>query len=170
MTGATHILGGIAAGVIGSSMMGLEGVSAVSFICTAIVGSLFPDIDLCTSKVGAKAKPVSFFISRTFGHRTLFHSPLLYAVIYLLLSHYFPGSYSWIFAFTLGAASHLLLDMCNFKGIPLLYPYSKHYHIASIKTGGRGETIFSVTLSMAVFAMIAASLSGVNIPVPVPFN
>lgn len=164
MTGVTHILGGIAAGIAVSALAGMDGVSAVGFTCASIAGSLFPDIDLCTSKAGSKAKPVSFLISHTFGHRTLFHSPLLYTTIYPLCNHYMPYLHPWILAFTVGAASHLLLDMFNYKGIPLLYPLSKHYHIASIKTGGKGEAAFGVVLAGAVFLMIAARISGVPFP------
>lgn len=164
MTGVTHILGGIAAGIVASTLIGMEDVSAVGFTCVSIAGSLFPDIDLCTSKAGSKAKPVSFLISHTFGHRTLFHSPLLYTVICILCNYYMPNLHPWIMAFTIGAASHLLLDMCNYKGIPLLYPLSKHYHIASVKTGGKGEAAFGFVLAVAIFLMIAARDTGISFP------
>lgn len=108
-------------------------------IISAIIGGLFPDIDWHTSKVGATVKPISRIINTLFGHRTLFHSPILYILIYIAFTHNCPTYYWLILPFVIGAGVHLFLDMFNRKGISLFYPHSKRYHFMSLKNNGVGE-------------------------------
>lgn len=154
MNASTHILGGIACGLAVADASGTSGLLAAGVTAISAIGSLIPDVDLCTSKAGSKIKPVSFVIGKLFGHRTIFHSPILYIALYALLLRQMPQyRLAWV-ALIAGIASHLLLDMLNFKGIPLLYPYTKHYHLASIKAGSKGETVLRVLLGVAVLAAI----------------
>lgn len=159
MEGATHILGGAVAGMLCTLILQSTGIQSVGLVGVSIAGSLFPDVDLCSSKAGSKAKPASFTINKLFGHRTLFHSPILYAALYLLWTHYFPNARIWAVAFAVGVASHILLDMFNKRGIPLLYPIKKTYHITSIKNGSTGEIVFRVILGIIAFVGFAFYLS-----------
>lgn len=159
MEGTTHILGGAVAGMLCTLILQSTGIQSVGLVGISIAGSLFPDIDLCSSKAGSKAKPASFTINALFGHRTLFHSPILYIALYLLWTHYFPNARTWAVAFAVGVASHILLDMFNKRGIPLLYPIKKTYHIASIKTGSAGETVFRAILGVIAFVGFVFYLS-----------
>lgn len=115
-------------------------------IACAIGGGLFPDIDWQTSKIGQKIKPISRVINFLFGHRTLFHSPCLYLCIWLLVRDYRPNWFWYAQFFVAGAGSHLMLDMFNAKGIPLFYPWTKHFYLAKIKSGGRAERIIRLSL------------------------
>lgn len=125
-------------------------VPAVGVCAVSAISALFPDIDLCTSKVGYKAKPVSYIVSKLFGHRKLIHSPIFYIAIYFVAMKY-VGPYEWVLqAFIAGVASHIFLDMLNRKGIPIFYPISRHYHIATIKTGSKGEIAFRIALALIV--------------------
>ena len=162
MQATTHILGGLLAGMA-LAAVSLNGPTLAVPTCAAAAASaLFPDIDLCTSKVGYKTKPISFIISKLFGHRTLFHSPILYITLYLLGMKYFP-QYDWVVqAFTAGVMSHLFLDMLNRKGIPIFYPISKRYHIATIKTGSRGETAVCIILAIAVMIGLVLMFSRIG--------
>ena len=159
MEASTHIVGGFLAGMILSSVSLLDPIFVAGTCTVATISSLIPDIDLCTSKMGHRTKPVSFVISRLFGHRTLFHSPILYIAIYCLMTKYL-ARYEWLIAaFAIGIASHLFLDMLNRKGIPLFYPVSKHYHLATIKCGGRGELALRIMLALmscVVFLILLA--------------
>jgi len=132
----------------------LSAPSAFAAAAVSAAGALFPDIDISTSKLGAKFKPVSVTISKLFGHRTLFHSPLLYLTISIFLSRHFPQFNVYWTAFFLGVISHLLLDMLNPKGIPLLYPYPKRYRLARIKCGGKGEKAVQVMLIFMILSWI----------------
>lgn len=159
MEASTHIVGGLLAGMVLSSVSLLDPMLVAGTCTVATISSLIPDVDLCTSKMGHKTKPVSFVINKLFGHRTLFHSPILYIAIHFLMMKYLAG-YEWmIAAFTIGIASHLFLDMLNRKGIPLFYPISKHYHLATIKCGGQGELVVRIILSLmscAAFVLLLA--------------
>lgn len=150
MTGKTHVLAGTA---IGCGLLLQSGLvsplhSGLTFVCAA-VGSLFPDIDQRTSKAGSAAPVASWLIQHTFGHRTLFHSPLLYLTAYTAVCMLWPQYRYYAFAFVLAAASHLLLDMLNSKGVPLLYPWRRRFHFTSFALGGLGELVIRGLLGLA---------------------
>lgn len=155
----THIFGGsVAGGVILTAYfnkdfsLGSEPLFLVpATMAMAVLGGLFPDIDLETSKVGQHAKTMSFIVNRFFGHRTIFHAPLFYLLLYLFLREPLQQYHILLLAFTAGALSHIVLDMCNAKGIPLLYPAKGNYHIAKVKNGGKTEkAIFFSLITLTV--------------------
>lgn len=66
MTGATHRLGGIAAGMIGAQVMFPQGAKTEIIIATitgAVLGSLIPDIDNSRSSISRKVPVISIVIS-----------------------------------------------------------------------------------------------------------
>ncbi len=162
MTGSTHFAGGLAAGAVyldavmySAGTVGIKelGMCAAVLVSSA-VGSLAPDIDLKTSKAGHAVRPVSA-VAAMFGHRTFFHSPLILILIYFACASFIPADYSQIYiSFIIGAVSHLFLDMLNRKGIPLLYPIPRRFHIASVKTGSRRETRLMILLYMLFAAAV----------------
>lgn len=166
----THFAGGVLSGV-GFALLCEQKVAGLApmtvpelmpCVALAAVGGLMPDIDLKTSKIGQKTGLISKIISFMFGHRTLFHSPILYIIALFALKHYFPNETAYIWAFLFGVASHLLLDMLNKKGIPLFYPSSKHYHIAHFKTGGGVDHALTFILSIGAI-LLAGTLSCLKI-------
>lgn len=161
MKAQTHLVAGAGAAVIFLTAVANQDFGAPELtlaqqmlsvpICLA--GSLFPDIDLRTSVMGRKVQPVSCLVSALFGHRTLFHSPLLMAIIYLMGKTAAPN-YMWVvLSFLVGMFSHLVMDALNRQGVPLLWPIPTRFWAASIKTGSKGETRFTVFLSAIVIAM-----------------
>lgn len=154
MQGKTHIVGGLAAGLLTAgyaasydpTLAPTDAAGLAVCLCASVVGSLAPDIDLHASKAGHAAGAMSWVIQLLFGHRTLFHSPLLVLILYVALNQLFPAYHTYIIYFLVGMISHLVLDMCNKKGIPLLYPFPKRFHIASIKTGSAGESVVALLL------------------------
>lgn len=167
MTGKTHIYGGVTAGLLFLQMsqdgyFGLDPPGCVaiggSFLLT-LVGSLTPDIDLRTSTIGKTLKPVSAVANKMFGHRTLFHGPILYLLLYFILMLNYPQAQMYGIAFLFGVTSHLLLDMLNKVGIPLFYPFSRRFHIANIKTGGKGERIAASLLLIAGVALAITNIT-----------
>ncbi|MBI4015771.1 MAG: metal-dependent hydrolase [Candidatus Aenigmarchaeota archaeon] len=90
----------------------------------AAIFSLLPDADLPYSYAG-KVFPFSLAVNRKYGHRTVTHSLLslgcVSAVAFFL---YFLGIVGLNFAKAaiLGYSSHLVLDLLNPTGIPLLWP------------------------------------------------
>jgi len=163
MLGKTHMLGGavgaaiyvlatasttstiatIAAEPASSNIETTLGIT-VTAIGTGILGGLIPDIDHPNSKISQKLKPVSKIINLIFSHRGLFHTPILYVIIWGLLTLQIVDPY-WRFlinAMFAGIASHLILDSLNPTGIPLFFPVEhKRRNFANIKTGSWLETL-----------------------------
>lgn len=150
----THIAGGAVAGAITLTATTLQTMNVPAsewylhplVLGFSILGGLTPDIDLRTSKAGQVTGAVSIIIQSLWGHRTLFHAPDLYLGLYYCGVPYLGGFGILLFAFMAGAISHIFLDMLNAKGVPLFYPFPGHYHIASIKTGGKAEKLITYIL------------------------
>ena len=154
MQWTTHIAGGaVAGGIIVTAYMnhdfslGSEPVYLIPGVFLfAVLGGLFPDIDLKTSKMGQQAKTFSTLINFFFGHRTLFHAPITYILLYMLLQEPTQQYHLVFLAFTAGALSHIVLDMLNVNGIPLLYPAKGNYHIARVENGSLTEKAILISL------------------------
>lgn len=172
MTYKTHFVGGACAAVITSAVMPIENIAVVGAI--SAVSALLPDIDIKGSKVNNKAGIVGKGVSAVFSHRGFIHTPILYVVLYFLMSMVLPMSICQ--GFLVGTLSHLVLDTFNSKGIMWLYPITrKHFHVAKIKTRGVGETVFM--FAMIAFAVVAfvkgqkiISFENVNILNNLSFN
>lgn len=162
MQGVTHMAGGAAAVMAYMTVAQME-VTPPLLIAMAgvgVVGSLFPDIDQPGSKISNKLPVVNKAVQAFTSHRGVFHAPALYAA--LLALWLWKGPAEWLAlgnAFLLGAASHLFLDMFNYKGIPLLFPLSKKKtHLAKVKLGSRWETAIRVCLSLAAVGLFGAMI------------
>ena len=157
----THIAGGAVAGAVTLTATTLQTMNVPAsewylhplVLGFSILGGLVPDIDLRTSKAGQVTGAVSAVIQTLWGHRTLFHAPELYLALYYYGISYLGSFGILLFAFMAGAISHIFLDMLNTKGIPLFYPLPGHYHIASIKSGGKAEKIITYILC-GLFALL----------------
>ena len=157
MTYKTHFIGGICAAALTSTIMPVESVVLTTVV--SAVSALVPDLDIEDSKLGRKAGFISKGISRAFGHRGFFHTPILYIALYFLMSMALPMNIC--LGFLIGTMSHLILDSFNYKGIMWLYPLTKrHYHIASIKTRGFGETMFLIAMvGLSVYAFVKVGVA-----------
>lgn len=143
MTYKTHFVGGICATALTSVVMPIENMVVVGAV--SAFSALLPDIDIEGSKVNNKAGILGKGVSAVSTHRGFIHTPILYIVLYFLMSMVVPQSIC--LGFLIGTLSHLLLDTFNYKGIMWLYPLTKkHYHIASIKTRTFGETAFMIAM------------------------
>ena len=90
----------------------------------AALGSVLPDIDTTGSGIGKMFLPLSTFLERKYGHRTITHSLLgtmIFALIFspMLLFH---GS-SFYNCLVFGILNHIILDAVNKTGVPLFYPH-----------------------------------------------
>ncbi|MFH1440160.1 MAG: metal-dependent hydrolase [Candidatus Woesearchaeota archaeon] len=88
------------------------------FMLIATFGSMMPDIDNPSSKLGRNVKIVGY----VFKHRGFFHSlPALFLFTYIIFRFSSPPI-MFTLAFFLGYLSHLLLDSLNYHGIYWFYP------------------------------------------------
>lgn len=163
MKGKNHAIAGLCAGgcTVASiiTAYGIPGsgktiaITAGTF-AVAYLGSLFPDIDSRTSKMGKKLKITSKIVSSLFGHRGFFHSPLFAGLIYLLCRFLFERNgiteFSPIYiGFIAGMLMHLACDMATKGGLPLLYPYTrKRFSISILESGSKYEVIPLIFICM----------------------
>ena len=165
MTGKHHLIAGIGAGIcMTSSLIYFKDTTTVPAVFTGVglvVGSLFPDIDSSTSKLGKRVKPVSKIISKLFGHRGFFHSLIFIGLLFLLLKHIFDtkniSQYNVIYiGFCCGCLLHLVCDMMTKGGVPLLYPFSKFkFHLTGMKSGSKYEPI---ALGFVILCIVAVTI------------
>lgn len=172
MNNKTHKIGGVCSGVVASTLLfssnfSVEGmVSSALIISGATIGSISPDIDHPNSKVGRQflLKPISLFISKVFGHRTITHSVVMSIFMTLCLlasTSLFTSVFNFIYSnliigFCIGWFSHLLLDYTTVKGIPIFYPFiKKRYRILKFKTDKDEELVsILVMLITGVFMIV----------------
>ena len=183
MTGATHKLGGITAGILVVNIIGVqEPIGEAALIAGALLGSLLPDIDnprssisfkwpllrmavsICQGAVrvltAALPRKLREHVRSLAGHRGISHSPCMAVFLFLLILLAGKGLHvdTGVLALGLfaGVLSHIFLDMFS-GGAPLGMPFTtKRVTLARIKTGGAVEWIIR---SMAVMA-IAYKFSG----------
>lgn len=149
MTGKTHVALGTAFMIAmtvkypqGTEVLGMSVIPAVSLL-TISAGSYGPDIDIKQSHLGKKYK----FLSKHLKHRGITHTLLVPAVLLaaMIAVQAIPVLPSLIFGFLMGWVTHILADLCNRKGVPLLWPLSSNkIHIATFKTGTWHEAIFAI--------------------------
>lgn len=160
MNGKTHIAGALAL----TSAVSLLSIKTGTFIdkqhfflqqgtllAASGLGGLLPDIDHKNSTI-TKSNPVAGFFIRLFlTHRGFTHSLLSLAIIsaFTWIGARVIGSgygYWVVSGFSIGYASHILLDSLNPKGVPLFYPLKKKFSFGKIKTGGRVENLVFIGL------------------------
>lgn len=118
MNGASHVIGGLTA----AAVIGID--SPVS-LAVVIAASLLPDIDRPNSLIGRCIPVLPGVLEKVPGKRTMTHSILLGAGIWLFLQGILP---SLSIAFAIGYASHILLDL--FTGyVALLWPLPYRFGI-----------------------------------------
>ena len=127
MVAPTHIIGGT---IFTGTMCAFFDVNIFSdwkYLAICAGFSILPDIDTTKSAIGKIFYPVAWVIHRKFGHRTITHSILFFAVIWGLIwsltkfSIIQDANILKIALFSL--LSHLIFDMLTVSGVPLLYPF-----------------------------------------------
>lgn len=141
----------------------------LSIIRKSISGLLLPTIIYLT------LTSILSVTLKTFSHRKQTH----YGIVALLLflpflwcsqkatGHILYDIFgSGLLGFWLGWLSHIIADSFNKKGVPWLFPFSsKHYHIATVKTGTKEEEVFryiSIGFFVVVYTVILVVGSGVH--------
>ena len=184
--GKTHRTGSIALACGILAAYPAEKVSlapAVTFLVASAIGGLFPDADTPYSTYGRRwffllwpfyliRKVLSLLgnlvkpfkdISKALGHRGLFHSPVLWTIIFGIIFVIMRVlgveniiAYSVLFGGYTGIISHVFLDFIS-GGVPLFAPFDMKRYSAPVRfrTGGAIEWIFSIAfVAISVTCMI----------------
>lgn len=178
MTGYTHMLAGLCAGIAVIEWKGLLTPGSGLLVTGGILlGSILPDIDNRNSTVSHRLpvagsvinmlqKGVRFLsyllpgragrrIRETAGHRGITHS-LLFPALLLLC----PGGNFFILGTSAGIMVHILLDMLS-GGVPLFLPFSGiRITLGKIRTGGILDTVVIRWGLCGLAVMLLAHLAG----------
>ena len=151
MIALTHISFAVAT----SLMLGATSPMTITLVA---VGSLLPDLDHPKSTVGRLLLPISTYLNRTIGHRTLTHSMLLWFPLNMLGLYFFKP----LFYLTLGGISHLVLDCWNVSGVMLFNPFSEKLFVLAgrkyrIRSGSRPELVLIV-----IFLFVSLTMNHIN--------
>jgi inner membrane protein len=127
MTAPNHIVGGVVVTGIFGGIAGINILEKWEYIVICIIFSLLPDIDHPGSIMGRIFKPISRFINRNYGHRTITHNLAALAVVCFfawLVSKGLNTEAPITFLVFGGYFSHLIFDMMTVAGVPLFYPWA----------------------------------------------
>lgn len=146
MTAPTHVAF-ISACYLGATAAFHYPIQAAHVLILGL-SSLLPDVDYPQSWIGKVFYPVSSFLERKFGHRTITHSVVGCLIFAVLFSPVFLFvSREFYYLFLLGYTSHIVLDTWNKNGVPLLWPLDQYLFVIPyrrswrIEVGSRGESI-----------------------------
>lgn len=181
MTWPTHAAGGVAALWLLAPVPGvLMGADTGLLATAAALGALLPDLDAQDSKARRLAiggvrplEPLGGLLHGIFGHRGLLHSVpgwLGFGAGCLLLGLWTPWEVPLgLFA---GYGSHLALDACTIRGVPLLpnrradgrwgLGRSRHFlpRRLRVATGSPAEDPVFFALAVAALLLLLRALTG----------
>lgn len=135
---------------------------------TALASSVFallPDVDHPDSLIGRVFGPLSQYIQRRWGHRTITHSvfAILAVMLFLLplslVFFYQVGKFpTWYAAASLAFASHVFIDLFNRSGVRLFAPFSNKEYI-SFRTPGLRILVNSLQEYVLLFVIVFFAFS-----------
>ncbi len=129
MSSINHITGGIVITGIFTSFWEINILSKSWYLITCIFFSLLPDIDHPKSFIGKLFPPISKYLDRNYGHRTISHGLLFFIssiIIILFIEKILLNTTKYTLIAFFAYLSHLLFDMMTIQGIPLLYPFKRN--------------------------------------------
>jgi inner membrane protein len=164
MKAPTHILGGyVFAGTL-CSFTDVNVFEKPEYIAACALFSILPDIDATKSAIGKTLYPVAWIINRKFGHRTITHSLVFLAFVWLVMFalakfQIIPNS-ELVKIAVFATISHFVFDMITVSGIPLLFPFFKNQCVVPgnvnfrFKSGEwKSEVIITAVCSVLLFSM-----------------
>ena len=165
MVGKTHIAGALAL-TSAVSLMCIKSdliqntdqiiLQQATLLTAAGIGGLLPDIDHGGSTISRQNPIISFLVRLFLTHRGFTHSLLslfiFTGILYVVAGIIGVGFGYWIaIGFSIGYASHILLDSFNPKGVSLFFPVKKKFSFGKVVTGGLAENlVFIICIVIAV--------------------
>lgn len=146
----------------GFTVFGTKVIPVIA-LATAAAGSYMPDVDNARTHAGMKHKVTSKVVSKVGGgHRGVTHSlifpALILGIMYMcsanVLSYQYIASLlmSLLFGYNTGWVLHIVADLFNGKGCPILMPLSSQkIHILDLPSQGAVPWLFA-----GVFIVVVA--------------
>ena len=164
MTGKTHELGGLAAGLLLAAEMSTGNLADTALICGVSMGAaLLPDIDKRGSTISNKAGIPGGVLRIFTTHRGIMHTPALWIIISGAIWALSPAKPEIAYAVLCGSFSHIILDFFNPAGVPLLFPFtSKKFRAARIRTNGFIEYAVAGMLALSIILIGTDLVKGIR--------
>ncbi len=122
------------------------------FFSIVFLSALLPDIDIPSSKIGRRVKPLSWFLNFMFGHRKIFHSLfftfILFVLLILLFENYIGA------AFFLGYSVHILVDGITVSGIKPFYPLLSFKINGPVRAGGLMDYLLFFIIVLGIIVLV----------------
>lgn len=139
---------------------GIFGDLTVSHLAVAALAAWIPDVDHPQSAIGRILFPLSIWLNKKYGHRTVTHCLRFVLIMSLVTLPLIIIGWRYWLAVPIGVFAHLMSDGMTVSGVPLMYPNPIPYFFLPermlIKTGSIYEIAF-----FAAFLLLAATFSGV---------
>lgn len=160
MRAPNHIAGGVVFTGIFCSFWNVNIFASPTFLGLTVFASLLPDIDHSRSLIGKTFLPISRYLDRSFGHRTITHSLAFFIatgfLVALIGRVWQIDGLGLVYAFAFG--SHLIFDMLTRQGVPLFYPWKRNPCVIGanpeMRLSGKGSgevVVFSVFMVLLYF-------------------
>ena len=162
MKAPNHITGGIVFTGIFCSFWNVNIFASPGLVGLTVFASLLPDIDHSRSIIGKFFLPVSRWLDRNYGHRTVTHSLLFFVLTAVLVKavEVLFGADNLFLVYCFALSSHLIFDMLTRQGIPLLYPFYRNPCVIGsnpdLRLSGKGNgevVVFALFLLMLYFCV-----------------
>jgi len=131
---------------------------AVYLLAFVALSALLPDIDHPRSILGMILFPISNFVFKKWGHRTITHSAKFLLFVGLCSAPVILIRWEIWLAIFIGVLSHLIGDGFTVSGVPLQYPNTRPFYFLPesmlIRTSGSGE------LGMFIVIVIVIAIFG----------
>ena len=139
----THIAFGLFSSLIFLHFFEIE--RRLLFVLAVLLFSVFPDIDIPTSKIGRKNKFFSRAIGFLFGHRGFLHAIYIPIVLFLI---FYSASKEISMGIFIGYFSHLLMDSLTRHGIKPFFPIINKRFYGLIRVNSIFEKLFFLAISI----------------------
>lgn len=184
MKGSTHIIIGttttIFAAILTSQSQSIMGMSIypVALIPLGAMGALSADIDMEGNPSGRALKfPLWLirklpFLKKALEHRGFTHTLVIPALAFLFTTTVASSGEGWpiklivsmLLGWIIGYISHVVSDILNGKGVPIMWPcYFKRVHLMSITTETFEEILFLVGWLIFIISHTVLNYLGMNL-------
>lgn len=157
MTGRTHLIVGIAAGLMAAYLHQSDLSIMAAAALAGGIGGLLPDIDHPQSIISGFV-PGSGLLRMAISHRGPTHT-LLFIALFAALWVAVPLPYVPTLAFMVGMLLHLICDMATPAGVRLLWPiYNKSWRILPYAALWAGAWLIESFTSVGAIALIGLTI------------
>lgn len=138
--------------IVSGCILTIIGLTALEFFEKVSVWNQISENSILVNKiVGFIILLIICAFGKEQSHRSFMHSLLVLAAFGWCMKILLQSTYMY---FCIAFLSHIVLDLCNRKGIQLFYPYKKRFCLRLCSSGGKIDSWIGNTGMMAMIAVI----------------